>query len=211
MERAQKMIENILFDLGGVLLTIDMKKTTEAFTRLGWKEAGMQNISNGGYPVFENLETGKDDVVQFRNNIRKVLPGKISDEEIDQAWNAMLVDFPADILKYVESLKPRFKLYLLSNTNELHVKRFTEIFHAKFGYNFDNLFVKAYYSNEIGFRKPDSRAYTSVLNDASLQPEDTLFVDDLKLNTEAAEKLGFKVLHIEPGKLLDYLPDYLGR
>jgi glucose-1-phosphatase len=205
------MIENILFDLGGVLLTIDMKKTTEAFTRLGWKEAGMQNISNGGYPVFENLETGKDDVVQFRNNIRKVLPGKVSDEEIDQAWNAMLVDFPSDILKYVESLKPRFKLYLLSNTNELHVKRFTEIFHTKFGYNFENLFVKAYYSNEIGFRKPNSRAYTSVLNDASLRPENTLFVDDLKLNSEAAEQLGLKVLHIEPGKLLDYLPDYLGR
>ena len=205
------MIENILFDLGGVLLTIDMKLTTEAFTRLGWQEASMHSISNGGYPVFENLETGKDDVVQFQNNIRKVLPGKVSDEEIDQAWNAMLVDFPSDILKYVERLKPRFKLYLLSNTNELHVKRFTEIFHAKFGYNFDNLFVKAYYSNEIGFRKPDSRAYTSVLNDASLRPEDTLFVDDLKLNIEAAEQLGFNVLHIEPGKLMDYLPEYLER
>lgn len=205
------MIENILFDLGGVLLTIDMYKTTGAFTSLGWQQASMHSISNSGYPVFENLETGKDNAEQFRENIRKVLPGKASDEEIDQAWNAMLVDFPSDILKYVESLKPRFKLYLLSNTNELHVKRFCEMFHAKFGYHFENLFVKAYFSNEIGFRKPDSRAYISVLNDAGIRPEDTLFVDDLKLNTEAAGQLGFNVLHIEPGKLLEYLPDFLGK
>ena len=205
------MIENILFDLGGVLLTIDMKKTTEAFTRLGWQEGSMQSISNGGYPVFENLETGHDNAAEFRNNIRKVLPGRVTDEEIDLAWNAMLVDFPSEILKYVERLKSRFKLYLLSNTNELHVKRFREIFHAKFDYDFDNLFVKAYFSNEIGFRKPDSRAYTSVLNDASILPENTLFIDDLKLNTEAAERLGFKVLQIEPGSLLEYLPDYLGK
>jgi len=203
------MIENILFDLGGVLLTIDVNKTVEAFTLLGWRDAFMQSISNSGYPVFENLETGKDNAEQFRENIRKVLPGKISDEEIDQAWNAMLVDFPSHILEYVESLKPRYKLYLLSNTSELHVKRFRDIFYSKFGYDFDNLFVKTYFSNEIGFRKPDARAYISVLKDASIRPEDTLFIDDMKLNTEAAEQLGMKVLHIEPGKLMDYLPKYL--
>ena len=203
------MIQNILFDLGGVLLTIDAPKTIEAFTRLGWQEVSTKSASNGGYPVFENLETGKDNVEQFRANIRKVLPGKVSDEEIDQAWNAMLVDFPTHILEYVESLKPRYKLYLLSNTNELHVKRFREIFFLKFGYDLDSLFVKAYFSNEIGFRKPDARAFVSVLNDASIRPEETLFVDDLKINTEAAGQLGIKVLHIEADKLMDYLPEYL--
>lgn len=205
------MIKNILFDLGGVLLTIDTKKTIEAFNRLGWKEAHTQSISSSGYPVFENLETGKDNAAHFRENIRKVLPGKVSDEEIDQAWNAMLVDFPGDIQKFIESLKLRYNLYLLSNTNELHIIRFKELFLSKFGYDFENLFVKAYYSNEIGFRKPDPRAYISVLEHASLNPEETLFVDDLNLNTDAAEQLGFKVLQIEAGKLLDYLPDYLGK
>ncbi|HEY5510738.1 MAG TPA: HAD family phosphatase [Prolixibacteraceae bacterium] len=200
MERTPEMIENILFDLGGVLLTIDVNKTAEAFTRLGW---------GSGYPVFENVEVGKDNPDQFRENIRKVLPGKVSDEEIDQAWNAMLVDFPSQILEYVESLKPQYKLYLLSNTNELHVKRFKDIFYSKFGYDFDDLFVKAYFSNEIGFRKPDTQAYVSVLTHANLKPESTLFVDDLKLNTDAAAKLGMQVLHIEPGKLMDYLPAYL--
>lgn len=203
------MIENILFDLGGVLLTIDVNLTTEAFTRLGWQEASTKSVSNGGHSVFENLETGKDNPGQFRENIRKALPGKVTDEEIDLAWNAMLVDFPSHILEYVESLKPRYKLYLLSNTNELHVKRFRQIFYLKFGFDFDNLFVKAYFSNEIGFRKPDARAWVSVLNDASIRPEETLFVDDLKINTEAAELLGIKVLHIEADKLMDYLPEYL--
>jgi putative hydrolase of the HAD superfamily len=209
MERAPEMIENILFDLGGVLLTIDVNKTTEAFTLLGWREASLQSISNSGYPVFENLETGKDNARQFRENIRKVLPGKVSDKEIDQAWNAMLIDFPSQIIAYVHGLKSKYKLYLLSNTNEMHVKRFREIFYSKFGYDFDSLFVKAYFSHEIGFRKPDARAYISVFEDASIRPENTLFIDDLKSNTEAAEQLSMKVLQIEPGKLLDHLPPYL--
>jgi putative hydrolase of the HAD superfamily len=209
MERAPQMIENILFDLGGVLLTIDVIKTTEAFTLLGWQEASTKSFSNSGYPVFENVEIGKDTPQQFRENIRKVLPGKVLDEEIDQAWNAMLVDFPSNIIDYVQSLKSEYHLYLLSNTNELHVKRFRDIFYSKFGYDFDSLFVKAYFSHEIGFRKPDARAYISVLNDASIRPENTLFIDDMKLNTEAAKQLGMKALHIEPGKLMDFLPDFL--
>ena len=158
--------------------------------RLGWKESEWSGIAQSGQRVFHNVEIGLDSPVVFRENVRKMLPGNPSDAEIDYAWNAMLVDFPPGIINYLINLKATYKLYLLSNTNELHLGRFREIFYISYGYEFDSLFVKTYYSHEIGYRKPDLAAYSCVLQDASLLPERTVFVDDLKVNTEAAKQLG---------------------
>ncbi len=203
------MIENILFDLGGVLLTIDMQKTIEAFALLGWKETEWKENSQSRRAVFENLETGTDSQYQFRENIRKMLPGTPTDTEIDNAWNAMLIDFPAAIIDYLIKLKTEYTLYLLSNTNALHLKHFREIFFFAYGYQIDTLFHKTYYSHEIGFRKPNPGAFLKVLEDSSLIPGNTLFVDDLKVNTDAAEEIGMKVLNIEAGTLLQSLTGYL--
>lgn len=203
------MIKNILFDLGGVLLNLDMGKTREAFARLGWKEENWKGITRSGYLIFENLEIGVDTPEQFRQKVRELLPGNPADEEIDYAWNAMLVDFPDGVVDYLVELRKKYRLYLLSNTNELHVKRFNRIFEEAYGYPISQLFEKCYYSNEIGFRKPDPEAFRAVLRDAAIGPEETLFVDDLKDNTDAAQKLGMKTLHIAAGTLLESLPGYL--
>ncbi len=205
------MIENILFDLGGVLLTLDMQKTTEAFLHLGWKETEWESIAQSSQLLFKNLEVGRDNSAIFRENVRGMLHENPTDEQIDHAWNAMLIGFPEGIVNYLNELKSKYKLYLLSNTNELHLKRFREIFQNSFGYSFDSLFVKAYYSHEIGYRKPEKQAYLSVLEDASLSPENTVFVDDLKVNTESAALLGMQVLPIEAGTLMQHLPRYLER
>ena len=203
------MIENILFDLGGVLLNIDMSKTREAFANLGWKEENWKGVSDNGHLIFENLEIGLDSPSQFREKIRGILPGNPADSEIDHAWNAMLIDFPVEIVDYLISLKSKYRLYLLSNTNELHLQRFGNIFEQAYGYSISRLFEKCYYSHEIGFRKPNPEAFLAVIRDASLDPAKTLFVDDLKSNTETAETLGMKVLHIAAGTLLESLPEYL--
>lgn len=203
------MIKNILFDLGGVLLNLDMGKTREAFARLGWKEENWKGITRSGYLIFENLEIGVDTPEQFRQKVRELLPGNPADEEIDYAWNAMLVDFPDGVVDYLVELRKKYRLYLLSNTNELHVRRFNQIFEDAYGYPISQLFEKCYYSNEIGFRKPDPEAFRAVLRDAAIGPEETLFVDDLKDNTDAAQKLGMKTLHITAGTLLESLPGYL--
>lgn len=203
------MLENIIFDLGGVLLKIEMGKTKSSFIDLGWKEEEWKGVGPLGSLLFENLEIGVDTPIQFRENIRKILPGNPTDDEIDQAWNAMLIDFPEDIVSYLSLLKRRFKLYLLSNTNELHLQKFNEIFENKFGYPLNQLFVKCYFSHEIGFRKPGEDAFETVIKDAKLKPELTLFVDDLKANTETAERLGMQVLSIEPNTLMNRLPIYL--
>jgi HAD superfamily hydrolase (TIGR01509 family) len=203
------MIKNIIFDLGGVLLNVEMKKTIEAFARLGWKETEQKASTQNRLSVFENLETGADSLIRFRENIREMLPGRPADDEIDHAWNAMLIDFFPGTVDYLSQLKSGYSLYLLSNTNALHLNHFREIFFNDYSFPIDNLFKKTYYSHEIGFRKPNPMAYLKVLEDAALIPGKTLFVDDLKPNTDAAAELGMKVLHIEAGTLLKSLPDYL--
>ena len=137
------MIENILFDLGGVLLNIDMSKTREAFANLGWKEENWKGISGNGHLIFENLEIGLDSPSQFREKIREILPGNPTDDEIDHAWNAMLIDFPVETVDYLISLKGKYRLYLLSNTNELHLKRFGNIFEQAYGYSLSRLLKSA--------------------------------------------------------------------
>lgn len=203
------MIKNILFDLGGVLLRLDMDKTREAFAQLGWKKENWEDVSLSDNPVFKNLEIGLDSPSQFREKIRRILPGNPSDHEIEVAWCAMLIDFPTGIIDYLIRLKGKYRLYLLSNTNELHVRRFEHIFENAYGYPISSLFEKCYYSNEIGFRKPNVEAFLAVLKDASINPAETLFVDDLQHNTDAAKTLGMKVLHIEAGTLMERLPEYL--
>lgn len=203
------MLENIIFDLGGVLLNIDMDKTRVAFASLGWKQEEWKGIAQSGDLIFKNLEIGLDSPDQFRKNIRKILPGNPTDAEIDQAWNAMLVDFPAGTADYLAELSKKYRLFLLSNTNELHVQRFCNIFEQAHGYPLQQLFEKCYYSNEIGYRKPNPEAFEVVLRDTELDPERTLFIDDLKPNTDTAAYLGMKVLHIEPGTLLVRLPAFL--
>lgn len=204
------MLENILFDLGGVLLNIDMGKTRSAFALLGWREEDWKGITRNGNLLFENLETGLDSPAHFRKEVRKILPSNPSDSEIDNAWNAMLINFPPEIIEYLVILRSRYRLYLLSNTNALHLQRFSEIFEQSYGYSISRLFEKCYYSHEIGFRKPNPEAFTFILKDASLDPGKTLFVDDLKNNTDTAASLGMKTLLIEAGSLMERLPKYLG-
>lgn len=202
------MIENIIFDLGGVLLTLDKERTVASFVQLGWEDASWKSISEVGASLFENLEDGSDTPARFREKIRAKFKGNPTDQQIDEAWNAMLVGFPSVIVDYLNFLRGDFNLYLLSNTNELHLRRFRGIFYKAYGYLFDDLFTKTYYSHEIGYRKPDPKAYLKVISDAGINKAHTLFIDDLKINTEAAAKLGLRVLHVEAGTLPDCLPAY---
>lgn len=204
------MVENIIFDLGGILLNLDSKRTIDAFASMGWKEEDWKALSEGGFMLFKSLETGLDDPDQFREKIRAMLPGQPSDDEIDKAWNAMLLDFSPDVVEYLNKLKGEYSIYLLSNTNAIHLRRFREIFFNAYGYTLDSLFVRTYYSHEIGYRKPVPEAFLTVMDDASLDPGKTLFIDDMLINTEAASNLGLQILHCEPGMLMNSLPGYLG-
>jgi putative hydrolase of the HAD superfamily len=132
-----------------------------------------------------------------------------NDSEIDAAWGAMILDIPADRIRYLEELKKNYKLYLLSNTNEIHRIKFHRDFKTDFDYSFYDLFERNFYSHEMGMRKPNPQIYLEALREAELIPEETLFIDDMEENIEAARTTGMQVLHIRPGTLMENLPAYL--
>lgn len=204
-----KSIRNIIFDLGGVILNINPQLTIDAFRNLGWNDFYEANNQSLCKELFYNLEQGSSSPEAFRDNVRRMIVNQNGDSEIDKAWTAMILDIPADRVRYLEKLKTSYRIFLLSNTNEIHRMKFHRDFEADFGYSFYDLFEHNFYSHEMGMRKPNLEIYLQALNEAGLIPEETLFIDDMKENIEAARTLGMKVLHIQPGTLMECLPKYL--
>ena len=202
-------IRNIIFDLGGVILNINPQLTVEAFRNLGWRDFFEENNQTNGKELFFSLESGSSSPEVFRNNVRRIAEIQRNDEEIDAAWAAMILDIPTDRIRYLEELKKSYRLFLLSNTNEIHRIKFHEDFENDFGYSFYDLFEHNFYSHEMGMRKPDPQIYLKTLKEADIIAEETLFIDDMEENIEAAKVIGMKGLHIQPGTLLEVLPGYL--
>jgi len=202
-------IRNIIFDLGGVILNINPQLTVDAFRNLGWNDFYEANNQSLFKEFFYNLEKGSSSPEIFRASVRQMIVIQKDDAEIDKAWTAMILDIPADRVRYLEKLKSRYRLFLLSNTNEIHRMKFHGDFEANFGYSFYDLFERNFYSHEMGMRKPDPQIYIEALEEANIIPSETLFIDDMKENIEAARTLGLKVLHIQPGTLMENLPKYL--
>jgi len=204
-----KKIRNIIFDLGGVILNINPALTVDAFRNLGCKDFYEGDNESLCKELFYNLENGSSSPEVFRDNVRMMFVNHKNDEEIDRAWTAMILDIPAVRVRYLEELKKSYRIFLLSNTNEIHRRKFHRDFEAGFGYSFYDLFERNFYSHEMGMRKPNLQIYLKALSTAGLVPEETLFIDDMEENTEAARSAGMKVLHIQPGTLMENLPKYL--
>ncbi len=202
-------IRNIIFDLGGVILNINTRLTLDALKHLGWQDASEEHIISEIKDIFLDLEKGKITAGNFRSRLRQLTGSAGSDEEIDAAWTAMILDIPSDRVKYLENLKNRYRLFLLSNTNEIHKLKFHREFEQHHGYSFYDLFERNHYSHEMGMRKPEPGIFIKVLKDNNLIPSETLFIDDMKENIAAAESVGMKGLYILPGTLLEVLPGYL--
>lgn len=181
-------IKNIVFDLGGVLLNLDFEKSFAAFEALGvsdFQEHFRQTHSN---PLFAKLETGYITPPDFYAAFRHETGIAASDEEIASAWNSMLLDFREESVAYLASLKGSYRLFLLSNTNQIHLEAFRQTYHRQFGVtNFDDHFEKAWYSHEMGLRKPGVEIYHELTRLHSLQPQETLFIDDTLPNIEGAK------------------------
>ena len=184
------MVKNIIFDLGGVLLDIDYGLTRKAFEALGVDNFNQMYSQFGANKLFENLETGHISPDHFYRHIQSHYPA-LTSEEIKNAWNAMLLGYRINTIDLLNTLKPNYRIFLLSNTNAIHIADFLEIFKRDTGLtDFDSLFEKAWYSHKIGFRKPYPEAYEYVLKDAALLPEETLFIDDSYPNIETSKSLG---------------------
>lgn len=192
-------IKNIIFDLGGVFLNIDYKKTADAFIKLGvtnFNELYTQQTAN---ELFESLETGKIEPLPFYEAIREATQLPLTNEEIRDAWSAMLLDFPPERMLWLAGIAKKYRVFLYSNTNIIHYDQFMQIFHQQNGERpFNDYFIKAYYSHEFGLRKPYPESYTALLDAEGLKVEETLFIDDTLKNIEGAKAAGLQTIHLVP-------------
>jgi len=198
-------IKTIIFDLGGVILDLDLNSTIQAFTSLlNWKPGELDNLHYEN-TFFQQYERGQINNQEFRNDIRLLAIKQLSDDSIDKAWNTMLLHIPKNRIDLVIALKKRYRVMVLSNTNQIHSVRFNELVEETTRYKrLDDVFDRLYYSHLLKMRKPELGIYQFVLNENRLEPEETLFLDDNKENLEAAGKLGIKIIHVNhPNKIFE--------
>jgi putative hydrolase of the HAD superfamily len=194
-------IKNIIFDLGGVFLNLDFKQTELAFATLGVGNFNEYYTLQTVSPVFERLEIGLITPETFYDEFRAIVNLPLTNEEIMHAWDALLLDFPPERIKWLKEIAKRYKIYLLSNTNEIHYNSFTKTFKEQIGNgNFDELFIKAYYSHQLGLRKPSKEIFQTVLANENLSAAETLFIDDSYANIETARSAGLQTIYLPTPK-----------
>lgn len=202
------MIKNIIFDLGGVLLNIDYHKSLEAFEALGYKNFEKMFTQFKADELFQNLETGKISANDFYEKLRAASVKPVTNQQLENAWNAMLISMRKESIDFLKILSPQFRLFLLSNTNEIHYAAFTKMLQVETGAaSLEPFFIKTYYSHEIHLRKPDRDIYEFVLKDTGILAAETLFIDDTITNFPEAEKLGIKTHLLLPEERIETI-DY---
>lgn len=188
------MIDAIIFDFGDIFINLDKPGTISGLQKLG-----MTEWNNELDQLNLSFETGSISPEEFIGGFQKKLPNA-SKEEILKAWNAVLADFPFYRLEFLQELSKKYRLFLLSNTDSIHIDTFEKKSGVSFYKDFYNCFEKVYFSFEMGLRKPDPKIYQFLLDKHNLIPENTLFVDDKTENTDSAAALGIKVWNLQVGK-----------
>jgi epoxide hydrolase-like predicted phosphatase len=192
------MIKNIVFDFGAVLLPINESLTWKALQELGATEELKAQTTH-----FRDYETGKLSTKKFIENTRPFFfRKKIFADDLTTAWNAMLYHpLEDEKVNFLKKLRRKgYRLFLLSNTNEMHIRSIRETAGPFLYKRFTEQFEKIYYSYDVGMRKPDSKLFRKVLSDHGLKVEETFFIDDKEENIQAAEKLGMKTWCFNPAE-----------
>ncbi|HQV35313.1 MAG TPA: HAD family phosphatase [Flavobacterium sp.] len=188
------MINTIIFDFGNIFIDLDKAAVDKAFRDLGLTEwhADLDELN-------KRFEVGKATELEFIQGFQKHLPNA-SIEDIRKAWNAVLGDFPLKRLEFLQSLKGKYRMFLLTNTDMIHIDRFEHKEGMSITRDFYNCFEKVYYSYEMGIRKPNVEVFKFLLHKHELSPKRTLFIDDRKENTDAAASLGIQVWNLQVGE-----------
>ncbi|ASO08064.1 HAD family hydrolase [Arenibacter algicola] len=190
------MIKNIIFDFGDIFINLDKQVVFRAL-----QDNGIQKFLPKYHTINEDFEVGKISPQEFVERLQPVFP-HLGPQAITDIWNSMLLDFPEYRLNFLENLAKEnsYRLFLLSNTNALHIPHVIKIMgNESFG-RFKSSFEQFYLSHEIQLRKPNHEIFQYVLEQNRLEPKDTLFIDDTKENTDAARELGIKTWNLIVGK-----------
>jgi putative hydrolase of the HAD superfamily len=188
------MIDTIIFDFGDIFINLDKEATPLALKKLGLKEWN-SNLD----ALNLDFEKGKISEMEFIIGLQNYIPNA-SIHQIREAWNDILLDFPLYRLEFLQMLSQKYRLFLLSNTDSIHIERFQHKAGISFYRDFYQCFEKVYFSYELGMRKPEPEIFEFIIKEHNLLPKNTLFVDDNLQNIESAEKLGIQVWYLQKGE-----------
>lgn len=207
-----KSVKNIIFDLGDVIINIDVPLAAQAFADLSQKSFDEVQELFQKNEVFKKFETGHLSATGFRSYIREMFQqADWSSETIDNAWNALLLDIPPQRIEKIQALAQKgYRLFLLSNTSSIHIEAVNQILYKATGIKrLDALFEKLYLSYEMGIMKPAEAIYEQLLVDAGIKAEETLFLDDNVHNIQVAGTLGIQTILVQkPTSMVEYLQDF---
>lgn len=188
------MINTIIFDFGDVFINLNKEGTLNEFKKLGLDEINEELQEKN-----DLFEKGKISELEFIESFQKFIPNA-SIHEIRKAWNTVIGDFPLYRLEFLQMLAGKYRLFLLTNTDAIHIDHFEHKYGQSFTRDFYQCFEKVYFSYELGMRKPNEDIFNYLLKHNDLSAKRTLFIDDKKENTDAAERLGIKVWNLQVGK-----------
>jgi putative hydrolase of the HAD superfamily len=188
----------VILDLGGVLIDVDYDATARAFRDRGIADFERSYSKARQTDIFDRFETGELPAQGFRDAVRELVGTGIGDDDVDACWNAMLGTIPPERIELLHGLRERYTLLLLSNTNSIHVPAFEAIIARDLGItDFKALFHGAYYSCELGLRKPDPQVFRHVLDRHGADPSHSLFIDDSPQHVEGARQAGLQAEHLD--------------
>ena len=189
-------LDAIIFDFGGVLINIRYEDTIQAFKDLGIEDFEERFSQAQQTTLFSDYETGKVSSEHFVNQLLRILPHGITPNDVVHAWNSMIKDVPEEVIPLLENLSKNKRIYLLSNTNDLHIDLALRNWHKVTDRSIHDIFDHVYLSQEVNLRKPQPEIFKLVCQEQGLVPERTLFVDDSIQHIESALSAGLKTHHL---------------
>lgn len=201
-----EQIKNIIFDLGGVIINLEVNKTIAGFNKISNTPFESIYTQLQQSPIFDLFDKGLISENDFFEEIQLQIKSDVKKEDLIFVWNEMLLDFPENRLNTLNKLKSKYRLFLLSNTNETHIAEFESQLNKTHGYkNLEPFFEKVYYSCRMKMRKPDVEIFDYVLKENNLKASETLFIDDTQNHVNGALKTGINALLLEKNKEFEQL------
>ena len=200
------MIKNIIFDLGGVIYDIRYENIPEAFARMGAGNLVSLYSKAKQTDFIDRYEEGLISSDDFCEEIRRLSEVPLTNEQIKEAWNAILIDVPVPRVDLLLKLKERYNLYLFSNTNQFNYDCFTAHLKQKYGFDFfETIFKAAYFSHILHIRKPKVEGFQRIMQEQQLNPAETLFIDDSPQHVEGARRCGLQAYHLKDDEKIESL------
>ena len=204
-----KKCKAIIFDLGAVILNINYQNTIDEFTKLGVNNAATFYSKKVQTNLFNQIETGMISSNKFLKALQKETKNA-NINQVEKAWNAMLLDLPDERIQLIEKLKNNYSIYLLSNTNAIHIDAIKKQLGKRKWLAFCKLFDKMYLSHELGLRKPDVKIFEYILNEQKLKAEEVFFIDDSPQHIASAKKIGIHCHHLlDDENIITLFPDII--